>query len=649
MASKKSSGNKNLNIVARIDGAGNVTSEVDKINGAMRSVGDTARGVTQQSAGLGDAFEKLAPQADNLAGKLMGLRGSDPSGTIKNLAGALGLIPGPIGKVAMLVTSAIGIFTTLKELFSEEVTPATEEQKSAVNDLAGAYLAMGENATWAAVQQKMAADAAQKETVSGFNELSAQIKDQKKRIGELTAEYSRLAGDAEGAKKNAANLTKQELVDALDLRDKAKERLDAAQNTLKTLEKRLNPLRQEVEEINKAIVAERKREQERRDAEAKEQKEKADREAKQKAAAAAALAQRKSEISYIAELERQAAEAQFAAEDHSEEERFEHRVELQRQAAEARIQDAYRLAQALDLIEQKADAERQRRAAETAKKDAEAAKKAAEDRAKWIAEATQRAEQGAPGAAEAPDQDAQVRAINARLEALRSDEQKFLELSAADQEEYSQLWLDNQAAIVQAEEEKTARIVALQKEQAAAQKKTAIEAMKNNLALSKSSREAVDSMSSGFSILAEGMDAFGANQNLVTAAEMTAGCIKAGADAVDYTAASIANFAYGNIGTGTGLAAAAAGKWAAAAAYAKGLIDLGFSPPDGAKEESQTTAQTAAPTTALTGKEETAPTEIAVTMQFAGQAGRLGRFLVDEINAEARTPGGARVNAGVIR
>ena len=36
-------GNKNLNIVARIDGSGNVRSEVDKVNNAIRSVGKTAR------------------------------------------------------------------------------------------------------------------------------------------------------------------------------------------------------------------------------------------------------------------------------------------------------------------------------------------------------------------------------------------------------------------------------------------------------------------------------------------------------------------------------------------------------------------------------------------------------------------------------
>ena len=173
---KATASKQNLTILARVDGAGNVSSEVKKINSSIASVAGSTKGTTAEAGALSKAFDVLGKNTAQLNDKLMGMRTKDVSAELKNLGGALSLIPGPVGMVALAVTSVIGVFSTLKDLLAEDVSPATEHNKEQVLDLAGAYEALGDAASIAGAEEKIAADAALKEAREQTNEIYAQVK-----------------------------------------------------------------------------------------------------------------------------------------------------------------------------------------------------------------------------------------------------------------------------------------------------------------------------------------------------------------------------------------------------------------------------------------------------------------------------------------
>lgn len=640
-------GNKNLNIVARIDGSGNVKSEVDKVNNAIRSVGKTARDTTAETSGLGDAFAKLNPQVDQLAGKLMGMRGADPSGTLKNMAEALGMIPGPIGAVAMGVTVALSAFSSLKDILSNEVIPATEQVTKSTDDLAGAYLRLGDNATVAAAKEALAADKRYKAEVERLNKLAsreesyhqdvidAQIKlqtaqnkyDETLKKSDINAqEKARKARDDAQAALDQAKADEARLKRGMQL---SAEKLKLDKEALKTDEERAAEQERQQREGERIgaqraaeILAEEAAEQEVRDR-------------RMRAAQA--------EMTALEAIRRATMDAIWQADEHSQEESMARQVEMQKRLVDDQIQTAERRAEAYRLIDERAAAEERKRLAEQAKQREQ-------DQARWMAEAVKRA-----AAETRPKGDSKLDAINQRLSALLSDQARYLAMSEEELAQYSDQYSATQAAIVAAEEQKNQRLQEIHEEEIKRIneedkriRQATYDRIKANVDLSKSTREAMEAQVKGANAVAEGLDALGVGANAVTAAQMTASGIQAVCDAMDYTAQSVASFAIGNVGTGMGMAAAATGKWAAAAAYAKGLIDLGFSAFDtSGGGESQTAAQ---PTTSsITGQQASEPTDINVTMMFSGQAGRLGRYLVEEINAEARTSGGARLNAGVVR
>lgn len=640
-------GNKNLNIVARIDGSGNVKSEVDKVNNAIRSVGKTARDTTAETSGLGDAFAKLNPQVDQLAGKLMGMRSADPSGNLKNMAEALGMIPGPIGAVAMGVTVALSAFSSLKDILSNEVIPATEQVTKSTDDLAGAYLRLGDNATVAAAKEALAADKRYKAEVERLNKLVGMEESYheavvKARVNVTKAEYALQEAQEKGGalaegkaesdlRKAQAALKAAEAEEARLKRGMqlSADKLKVDKEALKTDEERAAEQERQQREGERIgaqraaeILAEEAAEQEVRDR-------------RMRAAQA--------EMTALEAIRRATMDAIWQADEHSQEESVARQVEMQKRLVDDQIQNADRRAEAYRLIDERAAAEERKRLAEQAKQREQ-------DQARWMADAMKRA-----AAETRPKGDTQLDAINQRLSALMSDQARYLAMSEEELAQYSDQYSATQAAIVAAEEQKDQRLQEIHEEEIKRineedkrARQATYDRIKANVDLSKSTREAMEAQVKGANAVAEGLDALGVGANAVTAAQMTASGIQAVCDAMDYTAQSVASFAIGNVGTGMGMAAAATGKWAAAAAYAKGLIDLGFSAFDtSGGGESQTAAQ---PTTSsITGQQAAEPTDINVTMMFSGQAGRLGRYLVEEINAEARTSGGARLNAGVVR
>lgn len=644
---KSAKGNKNLNIVARIDGAGNVKSEVDKINTAVRSVGKTARETTAESNSLGDAFQRLNPQVDALAGKLMGMRSADPSGNLKNFAEALGMIPGPIGAVAMGITVALSAFSSLKDILSNDVTPATEKAAKVTDDLASAYLRLGDEATVAAAKEALAADKRFKAEQERLNKLTGMEEDYHQAVVDARVKVTKAEYALQDAQAKGGAL-------AIGQADAA---LRRAKADLKTAEANEARLKRGIELSAKKLIQDKEglKTDKNREEEAKRAQAEAERtgaawaaEILAEEAAAQEVMDRnlkiaQAEMAALESLRRTTNEAIWAADEHTAAETMARQVEQQKRLVDDQIKNAERRAEAYRLIDEKAAADERKRLAEQQKQRDQ-------EQDKWLADAAKRA-----AAETAPKGDSQLEAIQQRLTALQSDQARFLAMSEDELAQYSDQYSATQAAIVAAEEAKNERLQQIHEEEIRRIneedkriRQATYDRIKANVDLSKSTREAMEAQIKGAQSVAEGLDALGVGANAVTAAQMTASGIQAVCDAMDYTAQSVASFAIGNVGTGMGMAAAATGKWAAAAAYAKGLIELGFSAFDsggggGAQQTPQPT------TSSITGQQASEPTDINVTMMFSGQAGRLGRYLVEEINAEARTSGGARLNAGVVR
>lgn len=639
---------QNLVINARVDGAGNVTSEVRKINSSIASTAGTAKAATSATAGMTGAFGGLVGLGSKVNGAMMvaaqGL-GAATSG-VRAMSGAVSGLMGVMGPWIALINAAVSAAHFLWDYFHEEVQPTAEAQAETVKSLAEAYLALGESADWEAARQKIAAEEAQKATIQAADDAQKQLRLAEKRVAAAKAAASATAADAEGAKLRYG-LASDEAIAAMNLRDEAQKKLAIAEKELAKRRESFELAKAEIEEMRAERAIEQAQEAAAEKAVADAAQAEKDREARQRQAAQAAIARRQAEIAAVDALWRQADEARWAAEKHSDEENLARQVEQKTQAAEAQIKDAHRLAEAIDAIDTWAQAQRDKR-------NAEAAEKRSAETEKWLADAKKRAEaQTAPQFEDAEEAKIaeQIAKTRDEIAALNADWDRFQTMSSAELDQYGEQYLATMDAIEAAEQKQAG----LREQLAARRKQIAKETLftetKNAIAISKENQEAIDAQIKGYNQLAEGLETAGVGMNVMRAAQMTAAGLQATSDAINYTAEAAANFAIGNVGTGLGLAAAAAGKTAAAVKYARSLVELGFSAFDTSGGGSSAASTQAAPSTsALTGQtSETKTTDINVTMSFAGQAGRIGRYLIEEINAEARTAGGARVNSQVLR
>lgn len=639
---------QNLVINARVDGAGNVTSEVRKINTTIAATAAAARLASNDVAEYTESFSALK----NIGTKINGAMevaakgiGAATSG-VRAMSGAISGLLGTFGPWIAAINLAVDAAHFLWDYFHDEAQPTAEAQVESVRSLAEAYLQLGESADWEAARQKIAAEEAQKATIQAADDAQKQLRFAEKRVAAAKAAASATAADAEGAKLRYG-LASDEAIEAMNLRDEAQKKLAIAEKELATRQKSFELAKAEIEEMRAERAIEQAQEAAAEKAVADAAQAEKDREAAQRAAAQRAAAQRQAEISAVDALWRQADEARWAAEKHSDEENLARQVDQKTQAAEAQIKDAYRLAEAIDAIDSWAQAQRDKR-------NAEAAEKRAAETEKWLADAKKRADaQTTPQIEDAEEAKIaeQITKTRDEIAALNADWDRFQALSSAELDQYGEQYLATMDAI-EAAEQKEANL----REQLAARRKqiakeTLFSETKNAIAISKENQEAIDAQIKGYNQLAEGLETAGVGMNVMRAAQMTAAGLQATSDAINYTAEAAANFAIGNVGTALGLTAAAAGKTAAAVKYARSLVELGFSAFDTSGGGSSAASTQAAPSTsALTGQtSETKTTDINISMSFAGQAGRIGRYLIDEINAEARTAGGARVNSQVLR
>lgn len=183
-----------------------------------------------------------------------------------------------------------------------------------------------------------------------------------------------------------------------------------------------------------------------------------------------------------------------------------------------------------------------------------------------------------------------------------------------------------------------------------------LNAIQDRMTLSDANKAGLDASLEGLAALESALKEAGVGATVVEAALMLARGIKAGADAADFAAESIAAFSVGNVFTGAGMAAAAAAKGISSAAYFKGLSDIGGggggggSGPTAAPPSSVSGGvATAAPTTSGFGDSERSTQAVTVNVNFTGPASGLGRYLVSEINSSTQRRGSNRLNPTAVR
>lgn len=383
-----------------------------------------------------------------------------------------------------------------------------------------------------------------------------------------------------------------------------------------------------------------------------------------KSAAAAARAQLQRDQDALAKIREEGVEAEWAAVEHTEIEQIQHAAERRRKSAESTIKNAKVLASALEAIaEQEAAA-----VSRATEKEAQARAQAVQD----AADMAQRAIAGAAayrwdsGTTEAGQEQAALERalseIQAQTDALEEARAALLAAPAEAADETlaqlqaiteQELALDEQ--LRQAQLAGQAKIAAARERDAWARKKADEDAIRRQYDLTDVQKAALAEQIKGIQMFADaGKELFG-NAGVFQAAEMLASGIQSGADAAQYAAKSIAAYASGNIAAGTGYAAAAVASTAAAAKYAAGLAELGargFQVESAPAETSgaSSAGAAAASSRALTGEAETPQAqELTVNLTFQGEAANVGRYLIDKINGEAYTKGGAKLDTAVMR
>lgn len=383
-----------------------------------------------------------------------------------------------------------------------------------------------------------------------------------------------------------------------------------------------------------------------------------------KSAVAAARAQLQRDQDALAKIREEGVEAEWAAVEHTEIEQIQHDAERRRKAAEATIKNAKVLASALEAIAEQEAAAVSRATEQEAQARAQAVQDAADmaQRAiagaasyRWDSGATEAGQEQAALERTLDEIQKQTDALEEARAALlaapaEAADETLAQLQAITEQE---LALDEQ--LRQAQLAGQAKIAAARERDAWARKKADEDAIRRQYDLTDAQKAALAEQIKGVQMFAEaGQQLFG-NAGVFQAAEMLASGIQSGADAAQYAAKSIAAYASGNIAAGTGYAAAAVASTAAAAKYAAGLAELGargFQVESAPAETSgaSSAGAAAASSRSLTGEAETPQAqELTVNLTFQGEAANVGRYLIDKINGEAYTKGGAKIDTAVMR
>lgn len=649
----------------RVRGQDEVNSALKGISASIGEVTDAAKQQAAAEAALAKAQAEAAAKQKAQVGLLRSLAGAGQqwTGALKSSAQGLGLLSeglsksmGILGPWGAAAGAALGVVTALWSKLSQPADTKPAEDQLA--RLAEAYRKLGVEASLAAAEMAVAADDAEKRSAAELVKAEQRIRELTLQIDQDDRELARLAQDLEGATDSYSTMIANAAATA------AAERVRAAQDEIDSLRGYVDTQKQAMQaEIDsqreesylKSFYAEQERL--RKEAQAREQAESTARERAADAAAKQAAARVAQETQALAQLRADTERKVYEAQTEDAVERIEYEYRVRREQAERSYVDAVRRAEALELID------RQRILAVEAaqrKADEERARAAEEEQRKRDALSQRAAGLSVAGVAPSTE----LEKAQAQWDALRgriiSDAQKVEQAMAEYEQLYSaaelstnteylrlnQLRIEAAENLAAAHEQAYARISAARAADMEAAKQATYEQVYASRTMTKAQKEAVRSLDEGFSRMAAGAEQLGVASDAITVAQMVASAIKAGADAIEYGAKSLAYFASGNPVAGMGMAAASAGETMAAAAYIKGIADLGGSAP------STPTASAAASgggAQTLTGSASSEPREMTINFSFEGSDQSIAGALIRGLNATSSTIGHQRLRKQMVQ
>lgn len=616
----------------------------------VKKTRDAIKDLRTEELALAKASKELAAAQAEQSAKL-GKVGSGMMAAqhvVKDLSAGVGKLTETIGGSlsffgpwGMAIGGVVAVFGQLWSSLSSG-DDAIAKNKEEISKLAEAYRSLGDSATYAAAQQKVQVEDAQRRSVEELIARNQELEQIKAKIAESEGrqlyfhrEYNQATESVQAMLE--VRIAEEDRVqkDLIAQRD-ALEGYVATQQKALAEEKRAREEREDAETERQHLLAYYREQNQKREKELEDQKR-----AREKAAADAQK-KREAEFAQLAALRQETEDQIFKASSASRLATLEREYEKKRRMAERDFNDSRLRAEALAQIETQRitalETERQRIKEEFAKKSAAIAMVGGEPptqveqaEAKWT------------------EKRAKILGELAQLQDLQAQyEREFTASELSSSSEYLDLkQREIEAARVLADEQlKSYALIdeARKKDQEAATQ-AIFDQVYAEHALTKAQREAADAAAGGFAEMASGLEAWGIQSTAIQKMQMIASGIQAGADAIDYGAKGLAFFASGNPIAGAGMMAAAAGKTAAAAAYAAGVADLGGSAPRTASAPSSASAYSSA---SLTGSAPKESNEITVNFAFEGSDSQIASALIRGLNATTGSLGRQRLKKSVI-
>lgn len=649
----------------RVKGQDEVNSALKGISSSIGEVTEAAKKQAAAEAALAKAQADAAAKQRAQVGILRSMAGAGQqwTETLKSSAQGVGLLSeglsksmGILGPWGAAAGAALGVVTALwSKLSKPEDTKPAEDQLAR---LAEAYRKLGVEASLAAAEMAVASEDAEKRSAAELVQVEQQIRSltysMERDERELTRIEEELSGDVLDYDRMRLESIATAITERLnETRAQVADMRGYVDTQRKAMQAEIDAQREE--EYLKSFYEQQERE--RKEQAARRQAEDAKAAQAAQAAAKQAAARAVQETQQLAQLRVETEKKVFesATEDAIERVNYEYRVRAEQ--AERSFADETRRSQALELIEKqriiaveqaqrKADEERARAAEEQQRK-----RDALSQRAAGLSVA------GASPESELEKAQAQWDSLRARIlsdaqkveQAMAEYEQLYSaeELSAnAEYLRLNQLRIEAAENLAAAHEQAYARISAARAADMEAAKQATFEQVYASRTMTKAQKEAVQSLDDGFARMAAGAEQLGVASDAITVAQMVASAIKAGADAIEYGAKSLAYFASGNPVAGMGMAAASAGETMAAAAYIKGIADLGGSAP------STPTASAAASgggAQSLTGSTSSEPREMTINFSFEGSDQSIAGALIRGLNATSSTIGHQRLRKQMVQ
>ena len=648
----------------------------DQVSAEAARLGKDARGIGSLFHQIGYAMAGQETPSKKFVAMLSASKAGFDSLTkgIKDFGGVIAGAAGLFGPYGMLLGGIVSAVKSLWDLFSdpspvETTTESIDKQSNAVDRLSSKLAALGGTVdVMTARRLLIAEDIAKKERDAyakagdEIGKLEANVTialesiADKRRSLLSESEYEVMMGARD---KNYAEYVKQELKGVNDAYEAAKKAYEDAKAVIKqgdlaaavkadllAEQEAIEAIRAATEATDKALENHRK-----------------EAENKAKAAAEKAKAQYKADQDALTAILQRGEEVRWALTEHTALEVTNRDIARRKKEVSEKIKDAKLLQEALNIIEMTGILERQKATEQDNKKRAEQMKALGDKIA--AAQALRPVTGGESEESKLQESFKRERdVIKQSIEQTRSALEEIEKLSEEEQIAFIDRKKDLLSQIAALNEESARKELALMRDVNAARKKAQeenhkayLKQIKDAVALSDANKAAMNSTIDGMNVIAQAMEQWGAGAGAVQAVEMTASGLKASADAIDYAAEAAAAYANLDIVRGAALTAASIAKGASAAAYAKGLVELGkngFNAPSGADLSAAASAQggssQTASTTALTGSQGAGNQHqtIDVNLLYSGGGPELANALIKGLNASANNSGMSRINASLI-